>query len=363
MIAYLAVSIFNNMQVNLEAGGITSGFDFLDDTAGFSIIMHLIPYEESSTYFRAFWVGLLNTLLVSAVGIIIATILGFIVGVGRLSSNWLIRTLCGIYVETLRNIPLLLQIFFWYIAVLRTLPRPKASINFFDAIYLNNRGFYLPKFLYTEYVHWFVIALVILVIALVVAHLYGLKVKAKTGNRPSCKVYVLGCGLLLVSIMVLFVPPVSGLEYPALKGFNFKGGVVLIPEFLSLLLALSMYTAAFIAEIVRSGILAVPKGQKEAATALGLSKGKVLTLVIIPQALKVILPPLTNQYLNLTKNSSLASASAYPDLVAVFAGTVLNQTGQAVEVIGITMAVYLFISLSISAMMLGYERFTSWGNR
>lgn len=359
-IFWLAWTIFTNMQANMSAQGITSGFGFLDDVAGFNIIMHLIPYNEASTYLAAFGVGLFNTLLVSALGVILATAIGFIIGIGRLSDNWLIKTICGAYVEIIRNIPLLLQIFFWYFAVLRALPHPRESIGAYH-VFLNNRGMYLPKPVWTDSYWLFVSIVVCIILAVIIAHKIGLIIKDKTGGRPPLKSMVAMVGFVILGICLVLAPPLSGIDIPKLKGFNFQGGMVLIPELIALLAALSMYTAAFIAEIVRSGILAVSHGQREAATALGLSSSKILTLVIIPQAMKVILPPLTNQYLNLTKNSSLAAAIAYPDLVSVFAGTVLNQTGQAVEVIGITMAVYLLISLSISALMMLYEKSTQWG--
>lgn len=294
----LAFMIYN-LQLNLERQGISSGFDFLGSTAGFDINLHLISYSEESTYGQAFLVGLLNTLLVSGLGIIFATVIGFIVGIARLSSNFLLRSCASTFVETLRNIPLLLQLFFWYFAVLRNLPGPRQSLQFGDHIFLNVRGLYIPWLSSDGGWHW---------------------------------------------------------SFPELAGFNFQGGLQLLPEFVALLLALSLYTASFIAEIVRAGILSVPKGQSEAARALGLSSWQCMRLVVIPQALRVVIPPLTSQYLNLTKNSSLAAAIAFPDLVLVFAGTVLNQTGQAVEVIFLTMAVYLLISLLISYGMNRYNQ-------
>jgi general L-amino acid transport system permease protein len=290
----LAATLFSNTLDNLSRRGIQTGFGFLGRQAGFDIHFTLIDFPPSSSFARAFLVGLINTLLVSAVAIAISTVFGFVIGIARLAPNWLVSKLAEAYVEIIRNIPLLLQLFFWYFAVLRSLPLPRQSISVFGVAYLNNRGLYLPSFD----------------------------------------------------------------SVPQLVGLNFQGGLVVVPEFVALLAALSIYTAAFIAEVVRAGVQSVPRGQSEAASALGLTRGQALGLIIVPQALRVIVPPLTNQYLNLTKNSSLAVAIAYPDLVSVFAGTVLNLTGQAVVVIGITMAVYLAISLSIAAGMNLYNRRT-----
>jgi len=353
--------LFHNTSANLQRQGIASGFDFLNSTAGFGIIMTLIEYSEESTYGRAFWVGLANTLVMSAIGIVLATIIGFIVGVARLSSNWLIGRMATVYIETLRNIPLLLQIFFWYFAVLRSVPGPRQSLALGESIFINNRGIYSPKPLFGDGFDFIVIGFLAAIAAIVGIRRWARKRQEKTGEQ--FPVFLTSLGLffglpllgLIAAVLVYDGVPLS-FEYPALTGFNFTGGLVMIPEFVALLLALSAYTAAFIAEIVRAGILAVSHGQTEAARSLGLRNGPTLRLVIIPQALRVIIPPLTSQYLNLTKNSSLAAAIAYPELVSVFAGTVLNQTGQAIEVIGITMAIYLGLSLSISAFMNWYNR-------
>ncbi len=353
--------LFQNTTANLERQGIASGFDFLNSTAGFGIIMTLIEYSEESTYGRAFWVGLLNTILMSAIGIVLATIIGFIVGIARLSSNWLISRMATVYIETLRNIPLLLQIFFWYFAVLRAVPGPRQSYAIGESVFINNRGVYTPKPLFGDGFELIVLGFVAAIVGVVFLGRWARKRLYDTGEQFPVFVSSLGMifGLpvlgLVVAILIHGSVPLS-FEYPALRGFNFTGGLVMIPEFVALLLALSAYTAAFIAEIVRAGILAVSHGQTEAARSLGLRNSPTLRLVIIPQALRVIIPPLTSQYLNLTKNSSLAAAIAYPELVSVFAGTVLNQTGQAVEVIGITMAIYLGLSLSISAFMNWYNR-------
>ena len=352
---YIGWSLWDNLQTNLANRGITTGFGFLDTESGFGIVSHLIEYSESSSYGRAFLVGLLNTLLVSFIGIILATMLGLIVGVARLSSNWLVSRMALAYVEIIRNIPLLLQIFFWYFVVLRSLPSPRQSINWWDAIFLNNRGIYIPSPLPEDgfsLVGWIFGAALLLSIVL---FRWAKKRQYQTGKIfPRWRVTMgMVVGLPLLFYFIQGAP--LGWELPALRGFNFQGGLVMIPEFMALLLALSIYTASYIAEIVRSGIQAVNRGQSEAALSLGLSYGQTLRLVVLPQAVRVIIPPLTNQYLNLLKNSSLAAAIAYPDLVSVFAGTVLNQTGQAVEVIGITMGVYLLISLSISLFMNWYN--------
>ncbi len=348
--------LVNNTLANLARQGIASGFGFLDTTAGFAISMSLIEYSEESSYGRVFLVGLLNTLLVSVIGVFIATILGFLIGVARLSRNWLVSTMAGAYIETLRNIPLLLQLFFWYFAVLRALPSPKNSVELFGTFFLNNRGLSSPSPIFEPGFSAITIAFGIAVVAAFLVARWARKRQEVTGEQfPK---FWAGVGIIiglpfLAAIVTGF--PLSW-EQPELKGFNYVGGVVLIPEFVSLTLALSTYTAAFIAENVRSGILAVSHGQTEAAYAVGLRRGPTLRLVIIPQALRVIIPPLTSQYLNLTKNSSLAAAIAYPDIVLVFAGTVLMQTGQAVEIITITMACYLLISLVISGFMNWYNQ-------
>ncbi|MDH5356691.1 MAG: amino acid ABC transporter permease, partial [Gammaproteobacteria bacterium] len=335
--------------------GIATGFGFLETTAGFGIITHLIEYTEASSYGRAFVVGLLNTLLVAFAGIVAATIIGVIIGIARLSSNWLIARLAMVYIEIFRNIPLLLQIFFWYFAVLRALPAPRNSVNFADGIFLNNRGIYLPSSIPEEGFTVVIWALIIAIVGVVFMTRWAHKRQEATGQQFHTVYASFGLiiGLPLLAMMVTGFP--LSWEIPALKGFNFVGGTVIIPEFVALWLSLSIYTASFIAEIVRSGIQAVSHGQSEAAHALGLRAAPTLRLVILPQALRVIIPPLSNQYLNLTKNSSLATAIAYPELVSVFTGTVLNQTGQAVEIISITMAVYSSISLGISMFMNWYN--------
>jgi general L-amino acid transport system permease protein len=347
--------IFGNTAENLERQGIATGFGFMGTTAGFGIITHLIDYSEASSYGRAFAVGLINTLLMAFCGIVAATIIGIIVGIARLSKNWLVSKMAAVYIETFRNIPLLLQIFFWYFAVLRALPSPKNSINFVDSVFINNRGIYSPSAIYEDGFSLVTIAIVIAIIGVVAMVRWAHKRQEQTGQQFHTVYASAGLlvGLPLLAMIVTGFP--LSWEIPALKGFNFVGGMVIIPEFVALWLALSIYTASFIAEIVRAGIQAVSHGQTEAARALGIKAAPTLRLVILPQALRVIIPPLSSQFLNLTKNSSLATAIAYPDLVSVFTGTVLNQTGQAVEIISVTMAVYLAISLGISALMNWYN--------
>lgn len=348
--------IFNNTLANLEKRGISTGFGFLDLEAGFGVLMSLIPYDETYSFGRTFLVGLLNTLLVAALGIVLATLLGFVMGIARLSKNWLIARLATLYIEIFRNVPLLLQILFWYFAVLMQLPSPRQSISLGEAVFLNLRGLYIPAPV-PESGLWLVgLTLLAAIVSTWLLARWSHQRQERTGRR--FPVFWSGVGLIVgLPLLVFFAlgAPLSW-DYPALRGFNFKGGITVIPELVALTLALSIYTAAFIAEAVRSGILAVNHGQTEAAHALGLRPGTTLRLIIIPQAMRVIVPQLTSQYLNLTKNSSLATAIGYPDLVAVFAGTTLNQTGQAVEIIFMTMAVYLTISLTISAFMNWYNK-------
>ena len=351
------IYIVDNTARNMVARGLASGFHFLGVEAQFDIQMTLIEYSPTSTYFDSFIVGLLNTLLVAGLGILVATIVGFAVGIARLSSNWLIAKLAEAYIEILRNIPLLLQIFFWYFAVLRALPKPKQSFEFADSFFLNNRGLFIPDPVFGEggaIILYSFIASILISIGIAI---WSKQRQNKTGQ--TFPVFYSSIGLLISFVFLSMLAtgfPVT-FDYPELKGFNFKGGIKLIPELVALTFALSMYTASFIAEVVRAGIQAVSLGQTEAARSLGLNPNQILRLVIIPQALRVIVPPLTNQYLNLTKNSSLAAAIAYPDLVLVFAGTALMQTGQAIEIIGMVMGVYLFLSLMTSIIMNLFNRF------
>ncbi|MAM89771.1 MAG: amino acid ABC transporter permease [unclassified Hahellaceae] len=347
--------IIDNASTNMAARGITTGFGFLDNQAGFGIIQSIIEYSETDTYARTFTVGLLNTLLVSGLGIFFATLIGFLMGIARLSSNWLIRKLALCYIELFRNIPLLLQIFFWYFAVLRALPSPRDSMSLGESVFLNIRGLYLPEPIPGDGFSLVWIAIIVGVVASFILHRYAKKIQAETGRIVPVFLPALGMIIGLPLVVFFLVGSPLTLEYPVLTGFNFRDGITIIPEFMALLVALTIYTSAFIAEVVRSGIEAVSHGQTEAASALGLSNGQRLRLIVIPQSMRVIIPPLTNQYLNLTKNSSLATAIGYPDLVSVFAGTTLNQTGQAVEIIFMTMGVYLTMSLVTSAAMNFYN--------
>lgn len=355
-VLYVLYSLATNTMANLESQGIASGFGFLSSNSGFAIAETLIPYDESSTYWDSFLVGLLNTILVSVVGIIFATILGFIMGIARLSKNWLVSLLASAYVETLRNVPLLLQLFFWYFAVLRQLPNPRDAHEFFGVFFLSIRGLFSPQPILEDGFGLIIGAFVVAIVGIVVLARWAKKRQEDTGERFPVFWSSLAAviGLPLLAALVTGFP--LSWEIPELRGFNFRGGMVLTPEFVALVLALSIYTSSFIAEIVRAGILSVSHGQTEAAFSLGLKPSWTTRLIIIPQALRVIIPPLTSQYLNLTKNSSLAAAIAYPDLVAVFAGTALNQVGQAVEIMGMTLAVYLFLSLTISMVMNWYNK-------
>lgn len=348
--------LFHNTQTNLAQRGITSGFGFLNNTAGFGILQSLIEFTPTDTYARVFFIGLFNTLLVSVLGIIFATLLGFIIGIARLSPNWLMSRLAAVYIEIFRNIPPLLQIFFWYFAVLRAMPSPRDSLAVSDVFFLNIRGLYVPEPTMTAAFWPFAFGVVLALGGAWELARRARSLKITTGQE--FPVFFSSMALLVVlpglSILVFGKPFTWTL--PELRGFNFVGGMVVIPELFAITLALSIYTAAFIAETVRSGIQSVSHGQTEAARSLGLRPKHMLRLVIIPQAMRVIIPPLTSQYLNLVKNSSLAAAIGYPDLVSLFAGTVLNQTGQAIETIAITMSVYLAISLSISFLMNLYNK-------
>jgi len=359
-IVTFALWIINNTAANLRAQGIGFGFDILWNSSGFQINQALIPYMETSSYGRVYFVGLLNTLLVSILGIILATIIGFIVGISRLSKNWIVAKAATAYVESLRNIPLLLQIFIWYFAVLRLLPQKRDALDLGPLGLINIAGWYAPNPIFgTDF--WFVaIAGLIAIVATIIIGRWAHQRQLATGEQ--FPVFWGGFGLIVGAVLVswfvvwaIWGPPLT-LEYATEGNFGPKGGARIYPEFIGLLLALSFYTATYIGELVRAGILAVSRGQTEAAYSLGLRPGPTLRLVVIPQAMRVIIPPLTSQYLNLTKNSSLAVAIAYPDLVSVFAGTALNQTGRAIEFILITMGTYLAISLITSAFMNVYNR-------
>jgi len=354
LLLWFGYEIVHNTAANLTKLGKNVDFYFLWNTAGFDIIQRPIEYSRESTYFLAVIVGVINTLIVAALGIIFATILGFVIGIMRLSSNWLIAKLATGYVEIVRNIPLLLQILFWYTAVLKPLPGPKESLSFFGFAFLSNRGLIIPKPIWSDGAGFVGIALIIGCIGAIAISRWARQRQERTGEQfPS---FLAGLGAIIGLPLIAFLAagaPVT-FEYPVFKGFNFIGGTTILPELIALLLSLSIYTASFIAEIVRAGILAVSHGQTEAAHALGLRAQPTLRLVVIPQALRVIIPPLTSQYLNLTKNSSLAVAIAYPDLVAM-GGVVMNQSGRAVEIVLIWMFVYLTISLLTSAFMNWYN--------
>ncbi|AHF74793.1 amino-acid transporter subunit; membrane component of ABC superfamily protein [Candidatus Sodalis pierantonius str. SOPE] len=349
LVAFVGHLVHNTL-TNLNHRGITSGFDFLNNAAGFGIVQHLTDFEQGDTYGRVFVVGLFNTLLVSALCIVFASILGFIIGLSRLSENWLLRKLSTLYIEIFRNIPPLLQIFFWYFAVLRNLPGPRQAVNAFDLAFLSNRGLYLPAPDAGSGAWATFLALLIAVALFRLQRRHQLK----TGQLRRSWPWIIVLLVALPALAQFIAGPAIAWDVPQLRGFNFRGGMALIPELATL--ALSVYTSAFIAEVIRSGIQSVPFGQHEAARSLGLPNPVTLNKVILPQAMRVIVPPLTSQYLNIVKNSSLAAAIGYPDMVSLFAGSVLNQTGQAIETIAITMGVYLVISLAISLLMNIYNK-------
>ena len=348
-----------NAQINLLARNITSGFDFLSTNSGFDVQFSLIPYDGSFSFGRAYLVGLLNTLLVSFFGIIFASILGFVIGISRLSENLLLSKLSLFYVELFRNLPLILQIFFWYFVVLRNLPSTEKSLILLNFLIINVQGFYFPKFIFTNF-PFVLYGIIFAILTIFLVKYYSNKMFYNTGKYlPDFKLSLVF--LILFPLIFSFLGNV-GLKFEQAKLiqnfgiFNYVGGVKLVPEFLALLFALSLYTSAFIAENVRAGILSISKGQKEAAKSIGLNNSLSLKLIIIPQALRVIIPPTTNQYLNLVKNSSLAAGIGYPDLTSVFAGTSLSQTGKAIEIIFIVMMTYLSISLFISLILNWYNK-------
>ncbi len=349
-----------NAQVNMENRGIAFGYGFLSQESSFDVQFSLIEFDGSHSYFRAYLVGLLNTILVSVIGIILATILGVVVGIARLSKNYLIERTAAVYVEFFRNIPLLLQIFFWYFAALRALPLPQKAEPMLGVFFLTIKGFFVPAFVWNN-LDVFIYSIIAAIISIIFVRIYARK-KQETEGKQTPVLYI-SVGLLLILPLLSFVLGGSSfsIEIPVLKqmsqsSFTYEGGIGLPPELIALALALSLYTATFIAECVRAGVQGVGKGQKEAAASIGLTPNQVLKLVVMPQALRIIIPPTTNQYLNLTKNSSLAAAIAYPDLVLVFAGTALMQTGRAIEIVSITMLTYLSLSISISIFMNWYNK-------
>jgi general L-amino acid transport system permease protein len=348
-----------NAQENMDTRGIEFGFGFLKQEASFDIQFSLIDYDGSRSYGRAYLVGLLNTLLVSFIGIVLCTLLGAVVGVARLSPNYLIRKTASFYIEFFRNIPLLLQIFFWYFAALRALPMPEDAPQILGSSFMTIKGFYTVAPIWNNFDIFFV-ALIVSLIIIFFFNRFAKKKQEEEGKQYPKFLISLGIFILIPAATFLIGVDLSW-SFPELKqlaktSFTFEGGVGIPPELIALTLALTLYTATFIAENVRAGIQGVGKGQKEAAASIGLTPSQVLKLVIMPQALRIIIPPTTNQYLNLTKNSSLAAAIAYPDLVLVFAGTAMMQTGRAIEIVGITMATYLTISLTISLFMNWYNK-------
>jgi general L-amino acid transport system permease protein len=356
----IAIAAAHNAAQNMARANIAHGFGFWNNTAGFDISQTLIAYSSStSTFGRAFWVGLLNTLLVAGIGCVLATVLGFIIGIARLSRNWLVSRLAGGYVELIRNIPLLLQILFLYNVVLKSLPEMRGSVALPFGGILNNRGLFLPRPIFAPDFGAVVLAFTIGIVVAIGIYVWARRRQERTGAQVRVFWMVLAAIFALPLLVFIVAGRPLSFGIPDMGRFNVRGGLEILPEFAALLLALSLYTAAFIAEVVRAGVLAVSAGQTEAAQALGLRSGTTLRLVVVPQAMRVIVPPLASQYLNLIKNSSLAVAIGYPDLFQVFAGTVLNITGQAVEVIAITMAVYLSISLVTSLLMNLYGRTTA----
>jgi general L-amino acid transport system permease protein len=344
-----------NASRNMRDAGIASGFDFLWRTAGIEIPFVLTNYTAQSDNWALLWVGIVNTMLITLVSAVAATVLGFLIGIARLSRNWLLSTIAGAYVEAIRNIPLLFFVLFWYFGVIAALPGPRQSIPLFDIAFLNNRGLIIPL---PNDISPFTKAALVIIGALIIQIAFAWwarRRRDRTGkNAP---VWTIGTVLLIVlPVLILTLATLStSWDVPALRGFNYRGGFVLVPEFVALFAALTTYTAAFIAEIVRGGILAVPKGQLEAASAVGLRPSQTLRLVVIPQALRVMIPPMTSQYLNVLKNSSFGAAIAYPELVSVFMGSALNNTGQAIEIIAITLSVYLILGLAVSALMNWYN--------
>lgn len=347
--------IIANTTANLAAQNKTTGFDFLSKTAGFDISFSLFHWDRTSYYWEAFLVGLTNTLLVAVIGIVLATILGFALGIARLSSNWIIARLATVYIETIRNIPLLLQLFFWYFAVLKAMPAVRDSLALPFDVFINQRGLFLPRPLPDEQFGLVIVAFFVAVAVCLGIRFWARRRLEQTGQRFPLFLTSLAIIILLPAIVWVASGAEVAFDPPVLQRFNFAGGIALPPEFVALAFGLVIYTAAFIGETVRAGILAVNHGQTEAAQSLGLKEGDRLRLVIIPQAMRVIVPPLTSQYLNLTKNSSLGAAIGYPELVNVFAGTSLNQTGRAIEIIAMTMAVYLTFSLLTSVVMNWYN--------
>ena len=347
--------MIQNLNENIEARGLVSGFTFLEGRSGFDILpflgSYIVKFSPNSTNLEVFYVAIINTLVCAGVGIILSTILGVLIGIARLSTNYLISRLANAYIELFRNIPILLQILFWYNIFLNALPIPKKSISLLDVMFINNRGFYLPNPIPQDGFLWVSIAFVIGVASAIYLKRHFKRKQDETGQQTNTIGFTLGLIIVFPVVVFLLLGSPLQFDYAVLGKFNLKGGLAIVPEFVALTLALSVYTATYIAEAIRSGIEAVDKGQKEAAAAIGLTKMQALKLIILPQALRVAIPPTINQYLNLTKNSSLAAAIGYPELMSAFGGTVLNQVGQAIEILTMVMLVYLVISLLISVLL------------
>ncbi len=354
-LAVLAVYFVRNASENMVKAGIASGFDFLWRTSGIDVPFVLTNYNQQHSIFALFWAGVANTLLVTVIALVLATALGFVIGIARLSTHWLLSTLAGAYIEFVRNIPLLFFVLFWYFGVIAALPAPRDSLSVFGVAFLNNRGLTIPLPDAPGNFRWVVGAVLLGWLAQWLVARWAMRRKERTGQDAP----VLAIGAVLVilvpALAVTWASLATAWEVPVLRGFNYRGGFVVIPEFVALLAALVTYTAGFVAEIVRGGIQAVPRGQIEAAAALGLRPGQTLRLVTVPQALRVMIPPMTNQYLNVLKNSSFGAAIAYPDVVSLFMGSALNNTGQAIEIIAMTLSVYLVIGLTVSAFMNWYN--------
>lgn len=351
----LTVFFVRNASENMVKAGIASGFDFLWRTSGIEVPFVLTGYTQADNILALFWVGVANTMLVTVIAIVLATALGFVVGIARLSSHWLLSTIAGAYIEFVRNIPLLFFVLFWYFGVIAALPAPRQSISLFGVAFLNNRGVTIP--LPDGIENFRVAGLVILACALVfwAFSLWARRRRERTGQQAPTLAVGLALLVAVPLLMLAWATLATRWDVPVLRGFNYRGGFAVIPEFVALLAALVTYTAGFIAEIVRGGIQSVSHGQTEAGSALGLRSGQILRLVTIPQALRVMIPPMTSQYLNVLKNSSFGAAIAYPDVVSLFMGSALNNTGQAIEIIAMTLAVYLVIGLAVSAFMNWYN--------
>ncbi|PWT86362.1 MAG: amino acid ABC transporter permease [Proteobacteria bacterium] len=358
-IALVIGILATNVMANLQRLGVKTGFGFLERPAGFDISQTLITYGEQSTYLTAFVVALLNTLLVFALAALLATVLGFFIGMGRLSGNGVVAAAAGLYVETFRNIPVLIQLLFWYFAVLRPLPGPRQSLSVGDVVFLNNRGLFLPSLHMGDGAELLIVATTSTLLAMVGVLLAARRRRIQSGKRPAWA----WCAALPIIglIATAWLAPAGAIAWqvPHLMGFNFSGGVAVTPELFALTLGLSIYSAAYIAEIVRSGVQAIPRGQIEAARTLGLSPWQIACMIEVPLALRIIVAPLGAYYVILLKNTSLGSAIAYPDLMHVFAGTVLNQTGQPLEVMLITLATYLGLGLVVSGMTNAVNRWLS----